>query len=392
MRQIFLLIFVIPSLSAYSQEYNFIEDSFRTISGDSVVEKIIVELVNHEREKNGLSALRYDYHLQSAARQHSQDMLKHNYFSHSAPSKELQNPGDRVYQTGLSDCVVGENIAVHSLEGSSDAIAQRLMDQWMNSPGHRANILKPEFTGIGVGAVSAKDSTVRDTLIQGRRSRVVIYSIRHFGTQVFVSRRMTFSALSVKKISADILIFDLQLQSDRGMLAVFNNYTQFFEPVNNKITLHVEYPASDSLNVNLAYVQNAHTKEYINFFRDRVAVQSLIERLNQIKFPVIGKEIKIVLQEKYFLQGDMAIARGDTGAQYLIYVDDDRYYELPVAQDRVSFSIPMDTGRSHTIAFAAGSGTQKTVTNQLMLDLRVLKEEKNKTDEVSKRIFKKFIP
>jgi hypothetical protein len=372
---------------AQAQEFDFLEDSFLGIPGDAIVEKKIFELVNLERKKNGLSQLTYDTHLRSAARQHSQDMLKRNYFSHFAPTEELKNPGDRVYQTGLCDFVVGENIAVHSLEGLPEQIAEKLMDQWMTSAGHRANILRPEFTDIGIGVVSAKDSTITDTLIRGHHARRTTYSIRHYGTQVFVQRSLLFSNLSISKRSTDFTVFDLLLQSDRGMLAVFNNVTQFFEPQGNNLAIHVEYPGSDSLFVNLAYVENAYTQEYINFFKSAVAIQHIMEPLNQIKFPIISRDITIVRKEKYFLHGEAEIVQKDEATQCFLYVDSDRYYALPVVQHRIVFNVPVESKAVRKISFALGGGKQKTVRNQLTLDVT----DKSKA-ETSRSIFKKFIP
>ena len=81
--------------------------------------------------------------LRCAARVHSKDMADRNFFDHTNPSGE--SPWDRMAQAGYSYSTAGENIA------GGNATASATMDQWMNSDGHCANIMNPDFTEIGVG-------------------------------------------------------------------------------------------------------------------------------------------------------------------------------------------------------------------------------------------------
>jgi uncharacterized YkwD family protein len=110
------------------------------------VEREVVRLVNVEREKQGLKPLELDSKLSSIARKKSQDMKDKNYFSHQSPT--YGSPFDMLKQFGVSYQTAGENIA------AGQRSAQEVVDGWMNSKGHRENILNSSFTRIGVGYVS----------------------------------------------------------------------------------------------------------------------------------------------------------------------------------------------------------------------------------------------
>lgn len=107
------------------------------------VESEVLALVNQERAKYSLKPLEMDWELQRVARTKSQDMAQKGYFSHQSPT--YGSPFDMMKQFGISFKGAGENIA------SGQRTPQEVMDSWMKSTGHRANILKPEFTHIGVG-------------------------------------------------------------------------------------------------------------------------------------------------------------------------------------------------------------------------------------------------
>ncbi|MBX4192359.1 CAP domain-containing protein [Candidatus Parcubacteria bacterium] len=125
------------------------------------VESEIFRMLNEERTKNGLGALKSDTTLQNVARAHSDDMLKNNYFSHT----DLTgcNSACRVTNAGYTWSAVGENI--YFMKGynlSATETAKMMVDGWMNSPGHRANILNTSYTFHGVG-VAQVGSTVYAT-------------------------------------------------------------------------------------------------------------------------------------------------------------------------------------------------------------------------------------
>lgn len=113
----------------------------------SSYEQQVVTLVNEERAKYGLSALTLNEDLSSVARLKSQDMKDNNYFSHTSPT--YGTPFEMMKSFGISYKSAGENIA------KGQKTPQEVVTAWMNSEGHRANILSSSYTQIGVGHVSS---------------------------------------------------------------------------------------------------------------------------------------------------------------------------------------------------------------------------------------------
>ncbi|RDW20354.1 hypothetical protein CWR48_06645 [Oceanobacillus arenosus] len=111
----------------------------------SQYEQEVVELTNQERAKYGLSALQIDTELSKVAREKSNDMASKGYFDHNSPT--YGSPFDMMKSFGISYRTAGENIAM------GQRTPAEVVDGWMNSEGHRANILNGEFTHIGVGYV-----------------------------------------------------------------------------------------------------------------------------------------------------------------------------------------------------------------------------------------------
>lgn len=109
-------------------------------------EQEVVRLVNEIRQKNGLGTLKSNWQLARVARYKSQDMHDKKYFSHTSPT--YGSPFDMMKNFGISYRYAGENIAMGYRSPSA------VVDGWMNSPGHRANILNGNYTEIGVGYVS----------------------------------------------------------------------------------------------------------------------------------------------------------------------------------------------------------------------------------------------
>lgn len=114
-------------------------------AGLNADERQIVDAVNAERARAGLRPLQVDMRLVATARQKSQDMITNRYFAHQSPV--LGSPFDQMRRAGISFRIAGENIAGNNSAASA-------MQAWMGSPGHRANILNPSFTHIGVGTVT----------------------------------------------------------------------------------------------------------------------------------------------------------------------------------------------------------------------------------------------
>ena len=109
-------------------------------------EKELLNLINEQRAAYGLSALKFDEELQKVARIKAEDLVNNNYFSHNSPT--YGSPFDMIKSFGISYKAAGENIAGNStLKGAVDA--------WMNSQGHRENILSNAYNYTGIGVVDS---------------------------------------------------------------------------------------------------------------------------------------------------------------------------------------------------------------------------------------------
>ena len=137
-----------PSIKNYDLIYPGQIINIPTVSSSvSSYETEVIRLVNEIRQKNGLTPLIQDWQLSRVARYKSQDMRDLGYFSHISPI--YGSPFNMMKSFGISYKTAGENIA----KGYSSPRA--VVDAWMNSPGHRANILNSSYTHIGVGYVAS---------------------------------------------------------------------------------------------------------------------------------------------------------------------------------------------------------------------------------------------
>ena len=109
-------------------------------------EKEVFNLINKQRTANGLSALKVDNEVQRVAKIKAQDMVNNNYFSHNSPT--YGSPFEMLQSFKVSYKTAGENIAGNS--SNSGAV-----NAWMNSSGHKANILNNSFNYTGIGVVSS---------------------------------------------------------------------------------------------------------------------------------------------------------------------------------------------------------------------------------------------
>ena len=121
----------IPSVNSKVQEY----------------ENEVIRLVNEIRRENALSPLSANWELSRVARYKSQDMKDNNYFSHTSPT--YGSPFKMIKDFGISYKSAGENIA------KGYKTPQAVVNSWMNSSGHRANILNSSYNTIGVGYVES---------------------------------------------------------------------------------------------------------------------------------------------------------------------------------------------------------------------------------------------
>ncbi|CAG9619946.1 SafA/ExsA family spore coat assembly protein [Sutcliffiella rhizosphaerae] len=124
-------------------------------------EEQVAALVNQERAKHGLKPLKLNWEVSRVARYKSQDMIDKRYFSHTSPT--YGSPFDMMKNFGISYRSAGENIA------AGQKTPQEVMNAWMNSEGHRKNILSSQYTEIGVGYAKGGQ-------------------YGHYWTQMFISR------------------------------------------------------------------------------------------------------------------------------------------------------------------------------------------------------------
>lgn len=152
-----------PQISNTNLIYPGMKVNVPADSPEEAFEKEVVRLVNVERAKNGLKPLKENWELSRVARYKSIDMRDKGYFSHTSPT--YGSPFDMMKNFGISYSTAGENIAMGQKTPAD------VMKGWMNSEGHRANILSPNFTEIGVGyAVNSKGGTYWTQMFMKPRS------------------------------------------------------------------------------------------------------------------------------------------------------------------------------------------------------------------------------
>lgn len=118
----------------------------QTTSDLNTDEKEVFNLINQQRANSGLEALKIDSEVQKVARIKAQDMVNSNYFSHTSPT--YGSPFEMLSSFKVSYRTAGENIAGNSSN-------QAAVTAWMNSSGHKANILNSNFNYTGIGVVSS---------------------------------------------------------------------------------------------------------------------------------------------------------------------------------------------------------------------------------------------
>lgn len=126
--------------------------SIPNIDDIKALENEVIRLVNAERAKRGLQTLTANWQLSRVARYKSQDMIDKNYFDHQSPT--YGSPFVMIDNFGIKCSAAGENIAYGA------RTAQEVMDMWMNSYGHRSNILSPAYNQIGVGVAKKSNGTL----------------------------------------------------------------------------------------------------------------------------------------------------------------------------------------------------------------------------------------
>lgn len=175
------------------------------IATDITVNKLL-EYINKERQKNDLSPLSYNQKLSDAARKKAEDMLAKNYWAHFAP--DGRTPWDFILGAGYSYEFAGENLAKNFL------FSKNVVDAWMQSPTHRENILRSDYTDVGYAVVNGVINDEPTTLVVQmfgkpslsqpqiqELSRVEKQSLPSFNTNILATKQSgqptTASGLSV---------------------------------------------------------------------------------------------------------------------------------------------------------------------------------------------------
>jgi len=147
---------------SYSIQANFLEGPLKPLGinyTEEEAEELIIVLVNDERQQHDLGTLSEDALLTSLAREHSISMVENNFFCHA------RYPGERPFSYGQPyGTIRGENIAMiptrQTIPGpylSLQEVCEWAVSDWMDSPGHRANILEPRYSMTGVGVTFSDD-------------------------------------------------------------------------------------------------------------------------------------------------------------------------------------------------------------------------------------------
>ena len=129
------------------------------------VEIQIVEMTNRVRAGEKLGPVKPNAQLTAAARAYAAFLAKNDTFSHTADGHEA---GDRITAAGYQWCQVGENLALNQNSNGFTAIglATKSVEGWLNSPGHRENLMQPHVTEIGVGIARAADKDPKYLIVQ----------------------------------------------------------------------------------------------------------------------------------------------------------------------------------------------------------------------------------
>lgn len=195
-----LLITAGPVLPAYSS---------------AITQSTVVDLTNQSRQAFGLADLVQNNKLQIAAQSKADDMLAKGYFAHNTP--DGKTPWDFIKKTGYSYIVAGENLAVDFQQ------AESVEDAWMNSPGHRANILNKDFEEIGIGISQGQ--------FQGHES---IFVVQMFGTRPGQPIQTLAESSEVQKAPSSVVS---QVPTSKPQASVESANTQ---PKNQSLVFNTE--------------------------------------------------------------------------------------------------------------------------------------------------------
>jgi len=172
-----------------------------SVSASSITENSIFNLTNSERQKNNQPALSWNYKLAQAARDKASDMINRDYFSHN--TSDGKTPWTFITAEGYNYIYAGENLAMNFTDSGA------VVSAWMNSSGHRANILSNNFKELGVGVISGE--------YQGYTTIMVVQMFGAQATSVYEENNES-SSQPVKKTPAKPVVKpEVTVSSDSGI-------------------------------------------------------------------------------------------------------------------------------------------------------------------------------
>lgn len=212
----------------------------------SLTEEGVIEWTNMQREQNGLPPLRENLKLDASAQAKVDDMFKNQYFAHQSPSDE--GVGDLAEKFNYKFIAIGENLALGNFKND-----EALVQAWMASPGHRANILNSSYQEIGVA--------VKKGIFEGETTWL---AVQHFGLP------LSSCPQPDEKLKAEIEQNQSQIQELESSLLTLKNQIQAMKPKRGDIynQLVAEYN-----NLVLQYNNLAdETKTLINQYNAQVSL------------------------------------------------------------------------------------------------------------------------
>lgn len=155
----------------YTNYAPFNQSIAQTNYDSDLLEAAIFYETNRQRAKYGLSLLRFDYNTYISAHNHTVDMVRHNFFSHTSVVPGKISMSDRMSQVGYSSHACAENIVNAAIKGTYQEAARYLVEElWMNSPEHRKNILTPSYTHLGCGAAFYYNDQYRSVYVKSTQN------------------------------------------------------------------------------------------------------------------------------------------------------------------------------------------------------------------------------
>jgi uncharacterized protein YkwD len=228
----FLFIFVTLGSLTLGQ---VLQANYEPLAGSVALELDLLGKTNAARAEHGLPPLQADETLALAARHHALEMATLNYFSHQSPTPGVSTPPERIAKAGSPYIAVGENIAKMPPMLVIN-LAERTVTGWMNSPGHRANVLESRFTHVGFGI--AKDS-------QG-----FSYVVQNFAYEPF---KLLGAEVKSKSRASYLVVLDVTLPQPSTAAFSYGNETT--QPMQLEAgSNQVEFSTSEA---NQLYIQGA---------------------------------------------------------------------------------------------------------------------------------------